>query len=368
MIADYAHLRQRMLDQPTVADALNYWLHTRREEIKNNTWRSYAQFKMYIVGPLLIGSREQRKAFAERRVVPPEATFLEVLGGVLVSELTTARIREWHTALSTHVSPYVAKIAKKHLRSALMLAAEDYEHRVPLMPALRGRGTATRKRAILSPEQIGQLLNGARFDELKGIYYSFPFLTGVRPSEQLGLFWEDIDFATSLISIKRVQQIDGTMCEVTKTAAGLRDIPIAPLLRDMLQRWRTICPVRPGLPARVFPSLGSTHLKRRRLNGWALSYVNFLNNYWRPAFARHGLPYVTPHSARHSFISTLQASGTEIGLAAKLAGHADPAVTLSHYTQAVRGGAAAIAALEKMYVGVNASGGTTGGQDEIGAP
>jgi integrase len=55
-------------------------------------------------------------------------------------------------------------------------------------------------------------------------------------------------------------------------------------------------------------------------------------------FGRLGLPYVTPHSARHAFISTLQAKGIEVGLVAKLAGHSNAAVTLSHYTQAVRGG------------------------------
>ena len=39
----------------------------------------------------------------------------------------------------------------------------------------------------------------------------------------------------------------------------------------------------------------------------------------------------------------------EVGLVAQIAGHANPTVTLSHYTQAVRGGAAAITALEQAY-------------------
>jgi integrase len=58
---------------------------------------------------------------------------------------------------------------------------------------------------------------------------------------------------------------------------------------------------------------------------------------------------VTPHSARHSFISTLQAQGIEVGLVAELAGHSSAAVTLGHYTQAVRGGEGAMAALETAY-------------------
>ena len=65
--------------------------------------------------------------------------------------------------------------------------------------------------------------------------------------------------------------------------------------------------------------------------------------------ARLGLTPVTPHSARHCFISTLQAQGIEVGLVAKLAGHSSAVVTLGHYTQAVRGGEAALAALERAY-------------------
>jgi integrase len=68
-----------------------------------------------------------------------------------------------------------------------------------------------------------------------------------------------------------------------------------------------------------------------------------------PALKRLGLPPVTPHSARHCFISTLQAQGIEVGLVAKIAGHANPAVTLGHYTQAVRGAENAIEALERAF-------------------
>jgi hypothetical protein len=70
---------------------------------------------------------------------------------------------------------------------------------------------------------------------------------------------------------------------------------------------------------------------------------------WKPFFNRNNLPYVTPHSARHSYISILQMQGVEVGLVAKIAGHANPNVTLGHYTQAVRGGAEAAAALERAF-------------------
>ncbi len=38
-----------------------------------------------------------------------------------------------------------------------------------------------------------------------------------------------------------------------------------------------------------------------------------------------------------------------MGLVAQIAGHANPTVTLGHYTQAVRDGSVAVAALERAY-------------------
>ena len=101
---------------------------------------------------------------------------------------------------------------------------------------------------------------------------------------------------------------------------------------------------------RAFVStLGTATSQRHAVRGLPLTYANFRNSYWRPAFESLGLPYVSPHSARHTFISTLQATGIEVGLVAKLAGHANATVTLAHYTQAVRGGEVAVRSLEKAY-------------------
>ena len=130
-----------------------------------------------------------------------------------------------------------------------------------------------------------------------------------------------------------------------------REIPIAPMLRTMLLRWRVACPSADNADQRVFPCLGLLSRSRDIKRGTPLSYSNFSGTYWRPIFRTLGLPYVTPHSARHAFISTLQASGIEIGVVAKLAGHADPSVTLSHYTQPVRDGTGAVLALETAYTG-----------------
>lgn len=326
----------------TVGQAVAYWLQNRRNEVKNTTWASYEQAARYITGPFLLGSKEERRLFAMKGQVPKGREVVPMLGPVFLRDLVTADIRQWHKLLSAEVSAYTANVAKKYLRAALALAAEDYHAKIPLMPSRLGRGRTRPKKLILSPEEVGRLLRAAWDDVAQGIYYAFPFLAGTRPSEQLALIWSDIDLVSGTIHIQRAQSKDGAISSLTKTPAGDREIPISPFLLKLLSRWAPICPTRAGEPAWVFPALG-------RKKGGSLSYANFRSVYWRPTLARLGLPIVTPHSARHCFISTLQAQGVEVGLVAQLAGHANAIVTIGHYTQAVRGGAEALKALETAY-------------------
>ncbi len=332
----------------TVADVIKYWLEDRKAEVKNNTWQSYVHSTIHILGPLLVGTPTDRQRYARTGRLPANPRLIPLLGPVPVRELTTAGIRAWYKLIAAEVSSHSANSAKKFLGAALALAAEDLNIEPPRMPIRLGRGRPRTKTLILSPAQVRKLLDAAQGDKARGIYYAFPFLTGLRPSEQLALSWHDIDFAREVISVRRMQEIDGRISEFTKTAAGTRDVPIAPLLKTLLLDWKTRCPIIDARLPRVFPQLGRVGRSSSR-KGRPLSYPNFLATYWRPALIANGLPIVTPHSARHAFISTLQAQGIEVGLVAKLAGHANVNVTLSHYTQAVRGGEAAVRALQDAY-------------------
>lgn len=119
----------------------------------------------------------------------------------------------------------------------------------------------------------------------------------------------------------------------------------------MLLEWRLRCPRKDGQLHRVFPGLGVRRMfpLPREGGGGPLIYGNFRSRIWAPALKRSGLPKVTPHSARHSFISVLQAQGVEVGLVAKLAGHKNAQVTLAHYTHAMRGGEGAVEALDRAF-------------------
>jgi integrase len=121
-----------------------------------------------------------------------------------------ACIRRWHAHLTATVSPYTANVARKHLRVSLALAAEDFNLRVAAMPTRLGRGRPKSQKVILDPAHVAKLLRSARQDPW-GLYYAWPFLTGTRPSEQLGLLWEDIDLEARVIHVRRVLERDGTL-------------------------------------------------------------------------------------------------------------------------------------------------------------
>lgn len=351
-VAEGAYVDER--NAPTVAQAAAHWLAAKDGNVKSSTLKGY-KVVVYgaIRGPLLMGTAQERADYTESGVAPKGARFIKLLGDVKLTELNTAMIRQWHRTVMEQCGAYTANRAKSHLKSILSLAEEDFSIRAPSMPTGLPRVRHKPKKTILTTEHIAKLIASAREDPEHGIYCAFPFLAGTRPSEQLGLLWSEVDFDKKLIRIRRIQERDGSLTEMTKTEAGTRDIPMSAILREMLLEWRVRCPRKGKDLHRVFPGPG-------RLQEWPLPriggggpllYQNFRKRYWVPIFDRLGLPYVTPHSARHSFISTLQAHGIEIGLVAQIAGHANPTVTLGHYTQAVRDGSAAIGALDRAYVG-----------------
>lgn len=337
---------------PTISQAIDHWLTTKEGNVKPSTLKGYRVVANGAIrGPLLIGTRQERAEYTERKIAPKGARFIKMLGDIKLPDLTTAAIRVWHRTVVEQCGTYTANRAKSHLKSILALAEEDFGIRAPSMPTGLARARSRPKKAILTPEHIAKLIAAAKLDPEHGIYYAFPFLAGTRPSEQLGLLWSEVDFERNVIHIRRIQERDGSLTEMTKTEAGTRDIPMSAALREMLLEWRVRCPRKGKELHRVFPGPGRLQEwpKPRLGGGGPLLYQNFRRRYWAPAFKNLAVPYVTPHSARHSFISTLQAQGIEVGLVAQIAGHANPTVTLGHYTQAVRDGGAAIEALDRAY-------------------
>jgi integrase len=210
--------------------------------------------------------------------------------------------------------------------------AVDYGH----VPANAASG---RKRRLVvpprrpvhldSPDRIEALLEaGAELDreprsrcrEREAILATL-VLAGPRASELCRLLWRDLDLANARLHVGR-----------SKTAAGLREIPIGPLLRDLLAAHKARS-YRGDPDGLVFPNASGGARNKDTLRTGVLV----------DAFARADeilgrrgqvpLPRgLTAHKLRHTFASIMFASGADPYSVMRMLGHTDPAFTLRVYT------------------------------------
>ena len=341
LIKDADELARRKTEAPTIAEAVDYWLNSRKATVGEHTYRNYVQLSRdWIIGPAFQGTMQQRRQYGLTGKKAPGTEWVTMFGrDTKVDRIKTAEIRSWLLQVRTLSTPYVAKTAAKALSSILRLIEEDYDIRLARMPSRAGAAYRRQQRQLLTEDQTKLVLEAALQDHKWGVYYAFAFLTGTRPNEQLGLLWEDVDLIKGRVRIHRSQLANGTLKPFTKTDAGMREIPLNSMLLQMLKDWHERCPRLDGKLYRVFPAQADEKNRGRKAeegSDGGLSLHNYRNRVWYPMLKRLGLPQIPPYAARHMAISYLQSQGVEVGLVAKIAGHANAQVTLQYYTHAVR--------------------------------
>ena len=65
--------------------------------------------------------------------------------------------------------------------------------------------------------------------------------TGLRASELRGLQWEDIDLQRRVVRVSRRADAWKKLAP-PKSAAGVREVPLAPIVINVLREWRLVCP------------------------------------------------------------------------------------------------------------------------------
>jgi integrase len=121
--------------------------------------------------------------------------------------------------------------------------------------------------------------------------------TGMRVGiEALKLKWVDVDFEESIITVAQ-----------SKTAAGLRTLPMTPLVKSALLEWRV---ATNGISEYVFfnPQRPSVHIRS-------------VKTAWHNALKMAGLPRFPIYQCRHTFATRLAASGVTDTIIDQLLGH-----------------------------------------------
>ena len=151
---------------------------------------------------------------------------------------------------------------------------------------------------------------------------------GLRLGEVRALTWADVDFDGNALHVRRSLLPDGTP-KAPKTQAGVRTVPMLPVLRRLLATWKLRSP-RSGPRGYVICTADGKPVQERNLR-------RALEKAKEKAKIDVGEERLSWHSLRHPYASML---ATDLELPAttlaRLTGHADAGFTLRVYARDAR--------------------------------
>lgn len=159
--------------------------------------------------------------------------------------------------------------------------------------------------------------------------------TGMRLGQLLGLKWEDVDFDTGVIWVRRALEKGGAHPVFTSLKnRKAQEVPMTRELAETLRAWR----VEQELERAAYgPDYQDFGLVFCQANGRPLNARSLNRNFWPRVKAAAGLPeHVRLHDLRHTFVSRALAAGANVRAVSEIVGHHDPGFTLKRYAHAIR--------------------------------
>lgn len=158
--------------------------------------------------------------------------------------------------------------------------------------------------------------------------------TGIRESEAAGLEWQDINFDTSEIQIKReciYIPNEGIIEDTPKSKSGTRKFYFPEFVSDALRTYKEYQAAEinargdlwtgaRGERTKLFTQFNGSPVHDSTLRKWVKKYM-----VWA------GVPYVTVHGLRHTYASMMMSLGVDARTIAAQLGHSSPALVFNTY-------------------------------------
>lgn len=315
--------------QPEVTDATIeshgvLWLERHRRHLRD---RVYANYKASLENHVY-------PAIGARRLVDVGPADLKALRDAMRAK----KVRDGKA-----LSDDTIKAALVPLRSLVRDWAEDAKRPDPIAGLrLFGKGSSGEGRARRSikppePEHITALADSARTEARDAILVAAA--TGLRRGELFGLRWRDIDFASNEIHVSAYNFAGRVEEGRFKTEAGERDVPLFKSIRTLLvdRKARMLEKGRSRPEDFVFATTVGTPIDPNNFVKRELKAAVKSANEARAKKELPPLPAFRWHDFRHYAVSMLIAQKADILTLARIAGHADPNVTLRVYGHLMKG-------------------------------
>lgn len=287
--------------EKTVTDACESWLKTcERNDLERSTLKAY---------------RSHARVHIEPRI-----------GGLLLAELSRGKVRDFmHDLLDEGVSRALVKKIMVSFRSILSEAVERewIEHNVATEVKVKRRSRSeSDERVIPTKAEIRTILENA--PTTHRAMFTTAIFTGMRISELRGLTWEAVDFDRRCIRVSQRADEFGQIGP-PKSRAGIRTIPMAPVVIEALGKWQGSAPTNSlGL---VFPNAA----------GRVQNYANIYNRVFKPMLVANGIVGADGeakfgiHALRHAAASLFIEQGWNPKKIQTLLGHASITMTMDVY-------------------------------------
>lgn len=262
------------------------------------------------------------------------------LGAIDLADLTPARVRAWHAALSGKASIGPSTVAKCYrlLKTILTTAVED--EMITRNPCVLKGVSAERpdERPVADVAQIAALA-----DAIDPRYRAMVLMAtwcGLRFGELAGLARRDVDLTAGTVRVRRQLQelADGSQrFGPPKTEAGKRTVAIPPHVLVEIRR-HLAAHVGAAADALVFSAPDGDLLRRS----------NFTRRIWAPACQAVGLEGFRFHDTRHTGNTLAASTGASTRELMARMGHASPRAALIYQHATAERDHALAAALTRL--------------------
>ena len=287
--------------------------------------------KTWLAGCEVRPSTRSAYSFAIKRI---NATF----GARSLSSLRPSEIRSWRRALLGAYQPSTADQTAATLAMLLRAAVHDgLLSKSPMPPAKNGASAGR----VVDPEELLTLEQVRAWDKALPEHARGMALvaasTGLRQGELLGLQVGDVDFLRGEIRVR--QQLvspvgaGSPVYGPTKTAAGVRTVPLPTIARDALAAYLARYPAVEGEP--IFRNARGGRWRRKTFGEcWSVALKAATVPDPKDATKRRALPaWVHWHALRDVAISALVSRGTDLRTVMAIAGHSSSEETLRTYAR-----------------------------------